>query len=179
MFSLRWTRFHRFVIFGPTESFRSNRSIPLGATDFTTGKTVCHIFYVSSDPAPLNESCPLQASHFYHCFVLCLKDQTHSTDSRRPFLEIDVKGGEREHQSLSFEERESIKAYHLHLLKGERDLLGGETLKGKREISRGREYLSRKYFSRIPDAWCSRGEMSTCLLEGRDMFIWSVVLILH
>ena len=82
---------------------------------------------------------------------------------------------------MSKGERENIKAYHLerdhikgrvyHLLKGERDLLGGQTLKGKREISRGREYLSRKYFSRIPDAWCSRGEMSTCLLEGRDMFI--------
>ena len=98
-------------------------------------------------------------------------------------MEIDVKGGERENikayhlERETFGERESIKAYHLlegeryHLLKGERDLLGGETLKGKREISRGREYLSRKYFSRIPDAWCSRGEMSTCLLEGRDMFI--------
>ena len=97
VFSLRWTRFHRFVIFGPTEYFRYNRSIPLGATDFTTGKTVCHLLCVSSDPAPLNESCPLQASHFYHFFVLCLKDQTHSTDSRRPFLETDVKGGERDH----------------------------------------------------------------------------------
>ena len=96
MFSLWWTRFHRFVVFGPTESFRYNRSIPLGATNFTTVKTVCHLFCVSSDPAPLNESCPLQASHFYHCFVLCLKDQTHSIDSRKPFLEIDVKGGERE-----------------------------------------------------------------------------------
>ena len=37
----------------------------LGATDFATGKTVCHIFYISSDPAPLNESCPLQALQSY------------------------------------------------------------------------------------------------------------------
>ena len=96
----------------PTCSFWSNRifSVPPKHTTrchrFHNRKTLCHIFCVSSDPAPLNESCPLQASHFYHCFVLCLKDQTHSTDSRRSFLEIDVKGGEREHQSLSFEERE-------------------------------------------------------------------------
>ena len=86
-------------------------------------------------------------------------------------MEIDVKGGEKEHQSLSFGDRERASKLITFLLKGERDLLGGETLKGKREISRGREYLSIKYFSRIPDAWCSRGEMSTCLLEGRDMFI--------
>ena len=118
-----------FVIFGPTESFRSNRSIPLGATDFTTGKTVCHLFCVSSDPAPLNESCPLQASHFYHCFMLWLKDQTHSRQIPeweryifiKPFLEINVKGGERDH----------IKAYHL-----EREI----TSQREREISfRGRE----------------------------------------
>ena len=44
VFSLRWTRSHRFVVFGPTESFRYNRSIPLGATDFTIGKTTCHLF---------------------------------------------------------------------------------------------------------------------------------------
>ena len=132
MFSLR------LVIFGPTEFFRYNRSIPLGATDFTTGKIVCHLFCVSSDPAPLNESCPLQASHFYHCFVLCLKDQTHSTDSRRSFLEIDVKGGEREHQSLSFEDRERASKLITLILKGERVLLGGETLK-RREKSPGGE----------------------------------------
>ena len=70
---------------------------------------------------------------FIHCFVLSLKDQTYTTDSRKPFLEIDVKGGERDH----------IKAYHLkrdHIR--ERDL----QIKGEKEISRGREY------SRIPDA---------------------------
>ena len=167
MFSLRWTRFHRFVVFGPTESFRYNRSIPLGATDFTTGKTVCHLFCVSSDPAPLNESCPLQASHFYKCFVLWLKDQTHSRQIPEALLgNWCQRGRERSHQSLSFRERSH-----------QRKSISPP--QGEREISRGREYLSRKYFSRIPDAWCSRGEMSTCLLEGRDMFIWSVVLILH
>ena len=92
VFSLRWTRFHRLVIFGPTEFFRYNRSIQLGATDFTTGKIVRHLFCVSSDPAPLNESCPLQASHFYHCFMLWLKDQTHSRQ---------IPEGEREITSLS------------------------------------------------------------------------------
>ena len=78
VFSLRWTRFHLFVVSGPTESFRYNWSIPLGATDITTGRTFCHLFIFTFDPAPLNESCPLQESHFYQCFVLWLKDQTHS-----------------------------------------------------------------------------------------------------
>ena len=68
-----WTWFHRLVIFGPTESFRYHRNMPIGATDFATGKTVCHLFYISSDPALLNESCPLQASQFYP--LLCAESQ--------------------------------------------------------------------------------------------------------
>ena len=65
---------------------------------------------------------------FIHCFVLSLKDQTYTTDSRKPFLEIDVKGGERDH----------IKAYHLERSHqresiissgGERDLQGERILK--------------------------------------------------
>ena len=47
--------------------------MPLGATDFAIRKTVCHLFYISSDPAPLNESCPLQASQFYP--LLCAESQ--------------------------------------------------------------------------------------------------------
>ena len=185
VFFLIWTRFHRFVIFGPTESFRYDRSIPLGATDFITGKTLCHIFCVSSNPAPLNESCPLQASHFYHCFMLWLKDQTHSRQIPegerdyifiKPFLEIDVKGGERDH----------IKAYHLER---ERSHLRGRerrSFKG-RERSPGGENTSRKYFSRIPDAWCSRGEMPHVFLRGKTcsyvlicissvhLFLWALI----
>ena len=68
-----WTRFHRLVIFGPTESFRYHRNMPLGATDFAIRKTVCHLLYISSDPAPLNESCPLQASQFHP--LLCAESQ--------------------------------------------------------------------------------------------------------
>ena len=38
---------------------------------------------------------------FIPCFVLNLKDQTYSTHTLEdPFLEIDVKGEERSHQSL-------------------------------------------------------------------------------
>ena len=137
MFSLRWTRFHRFVVFGPTESFRCNRSLQLGATDFTTGKTVCHLFCVSSNPAPLNESCPLQASHLPCCFVLWLKDQTHSRQiPEDPSWKLMSKG-EREITS---------KAYHLQR---------------RKKSPRGREY------SRIPDAWCSRGEMPHVFLRGK------------
>ena len=48
VFSLWWTQSHRSIVFGPTESFRCNRSLQLGATDFTTGKTPCHLFMHSS-----------------------------------------------------------------------------------------------------------------------------------
>ena len=75
-----------------------------------------------------------------------------------------------DHMNMSLPSRRHVSISPLEyqasgILKGERDL------QGEREISRGREYLSRKYFSRIPDAWCSIGEMPTYLLEGRDMFI--------
>jgi hypothetical protein len=73
----------------------------------------------------------------------------------KPLLEIDVKGGERDH----------IKAYHL-----EREITshrGREILQGERERSAGGENTSRKYFSRIPDAWCSRGEMPHVFLRGK------------
>ena len=167
MFSLRRTRFHRFVVFGPTDSFRYNRSIPLGATDFTTGKSVCHLFYDSSDPAPLNESCPLQASHFYHlpCAV---------TQGPNPFDRFQKnllgnwcqRGRERSHQSLSFRERSH-----------QRGLVSPP--QGEKEISRGREYSSRKYFSRIPDAWCSRGEMPHVLLRGKTCSYVLICISLH
>ena len=86
----------------------------------------------------------------HHIFINAL-----CCDSRiKPFLEIDVKGGERDH----------IKAYHL-----ERSHQRGRVSppQGEKEISRGREYSSRKYFSRIPDAWCSRGEMPHVFLRGK------------
>ena len=44
VFSLWWTQSHRFVVFGPTEFFRCNQSTQLGATNFTAGKTACHLF---------------------------------------------------------------------------------------------------------------------------------------
>ena len=116
-----WTRFHWLVIFGPTESFRCHRNIPLDATDFATGKTVCHLFYISSDLALLNESCPLQASHLYKCFVLCLKDQTLLGN----WCQM---GRERSHQSLSLKEITSEKE-SITSSGGERDLQGERILK--------------------------------------------------
>ena len=44
VFSLWWTRSHWSDAFGPTESSRCNQSTQLGATDFTAGKTACHLF---------------------------------------------------------------------------------------------------------------------------------------
>ena len=167
MFSLRWTRLHRFVIFGPTKNSRYHRSIPLGATDFTTGKTVCHLFCVSSNPAPLNEFCPLQASHFYHCFMLWLKDQTHSRQ---------IPEGEREITSLS------SPSWKL-MSKGEKEITSEkERERSFRERERdpsGGENTSRKYFSRIPDAWCSRGEFPHVFLRGKPCSYVLICISLH
>ena len=67
---------------------------------------------------------------------------------QKPFLEIDVKGGDRDHIKAYHLERYHIREYHFH---------------------RGRKYSSRKYFSRIPDAWCSRGEMPHVFLGERHV----------
>ena len=59
--------------------------------------------------------------------------------------------------------------------KGEREITSnlitykGESIKGEKEISRGREY------SRILDAWCSRGEMSHAFLGERHVFALSSI----
>ena len=106
-FSLWWTRFHRIAIFGPTESLRYYRNMPLGATDFATGKTVCHIFYISSDPAPLNESCPLQASQFYS--LLCTESQGPNLFDRfqeKPSWKLMSKGEREITSKLIIRERE-------------------------------------------------------------------------
>ena len=68
------------------------------------------------------------------------------------------RGRERSHQSLSFRERSHQKIYHL-------------LRERERERSPGGENTSRMYFSRIPDAWCSRGEMPHVFLRGKDMFV--------
>ena len=65
---------------------------------------------------------------FIHCFVLSLKDQTYTTDSRKPFLEIDVKGGERDHIKAYHLERDHIREY-ITSSGGERDLQGERILK--------------------------------------------------
>ena len=168
MFSLRWTRLHRFVIFGPTESFRYDRSIPLGATDFTTGKIVCHLFCVSSDPAPLNESCPLQASQFYP--LLCAESQGPNLyDGFQKTLLGNwcQRGRERSHQSLSLKEitseRESITSSE-----GERDPSGGERSPGGENtqvesISQGSQMLGVQEESCHMSSWAER-HVHMCLL---------------
>ena len=95
----------------------------------------------------------LYQHHILYAALLCDSRTkpilTHTPED--PFLEIDVKGGERDH----------IKAYHFQREReiitstgGERDLQGGE-------------YSRREQFSRIPDAWCSRGEMPHVFLRGK------------
>ena len=137
--------------------FQSNR-ILLVQPKHTTR---CHRFHCRKDSLPLVPAFFLIQLHSvnlilykHHIFI-----NAFSCDSRiEPFLEIDVKGGERDH----------IKAYHLEI-SHQRERVSPP--QGEKEISRGREYSSRKYFSRIPDAWCSRGEMPRVFLRGKDMFI--------
>ena len=124
-----WTRFHRLVIFGPTKSFGATetyQSVPPTSQQEKQFAT-CSIFLLIQ---LYSMNLVLYNHHiFIHCFVLSLKDQTYTTDSRKPFLEIDVKGGERDH----------IKAYH----QGERDHIKSLS-PTKEKVLRGREY------SRIP-----------------------------
>ena len=77
---------------GTTEPYNSVSPISLQERHLAT------CFCILFDPAPLNESCPWPASHSTCCFVLWLKDQSHhDKNPEEPFLEIDVKGGERDH----------------------------------------------------------------------------------
>src|SRR3954471_11012524 len=101
--------------------------MPLGATDFTTGKTVCHLFYISSDPAPLNESCPLQASQFYP--LLCAESQGPNPFDRFQNALLGnrcQRGRERSHQSLS-PTRERV-------LRGRKRSPGGENTQGSQML---------------------------------------------
>ena len=97
---------------------------------------------------------------FIHCFVLSLKDQTYTTDSRKPFLEIDVKGGERDHikacrRERSHQGREKVsrtKPTREKVLRGRERLPGGENTQG----------------SQMLDVQEERYHMS---FWGKDMFI--------
>src|SRR3954471_1428225 len=97
----------------------------LGATDFTTGRQLAtYSIFLLIQLHSMNLI--LYKHHsFIHCFMLNLKDQTYSTDSRRTFLEIDVKGGERDH----------IKAYHQReSIKGRKRSPGGENTQGSQML---------------------------------------------
>jgi len=97
-FSLWWTRFHRFHVSGLAEDFRSNRSIQLGDTDFTTGKTFCHLFLRYSWSSSTQW---ILSSASITVLFLALYWISRTKPIRRipgkTFLEIDVKGGERDH----------------------------------------------------------------------------------
>ena len=104
--------------------------MPLGATDFAIKKTVCHLFYISSDPAPLNESCPLQASQFYP--LLCAESQGPNLyDGFQKALLGNwcQRGRERSHQSLS---HQKLITYKGESTKGERILKDPRCLMFKR-----------------------------------------------
>ena len=60
-------------------------------------ETLCHLHPTHFVPSPLDDSYPLPAPYF--SLLLCYVTQGPNlmTHTRRPFLEIDVKGGERAH----------------------------------------------------------------------------------
>ena len=125
--------FTELPFFGPTESLRYYRNMPLGATDFATGKTVCHIFYISSDPAPLNESCPLQASQFYP--LLCAESQgPNLVDGfqEKPSWKLMSKGEKEITSKLKGERKSQGSQILLRNLQGERILKDPRCLMFKR-----------------------------------------------
>ena len=99
MFSLWWTRSHLFVSFGPTEFFWHHRSTQLGATDFTTEKTACHLipaFFLLQ----LHSMFLIFYQHYIRLAALLCDSRTKpicNKNPEEPFLEIDVKGEERDH----------------------------------------------------------------------------------
>ena len=78
--------------FGATEAH--NLVLPISLQERQLATYSCIHFA----PAPLNNSCPLPASYSTCYFALRLKDQTiFKKNPEEPFLEIDVKGGERDY----------------------------------------------------------------------------------
>ena len=119
---LRWQVFFSVMnSVSPNCHFRSNRIpsvLPKHATRchrFRNRKTGCHIFYISSGPAPLNESCPPQASQFYP--LLCTKSQGPNLFDgfqEKPSWKLMSKGEREITSKLIIREREiTSKAYHL------------------------------------------------------------------
>ena len=158
-----WTRFHRFHVFGLAEDYRSNRSIQLGDTDFTTGKTFCHLFLLyswSSSTQWILSSTSIIILSSAWCWISRTKPIRRIP--RETFLEIDVKGGERDHikacrRERSHQGREKVsrtKPTREKVLRGRERLPGGENTQGSQ-------------MSQMLDAWCSRGEMSHVLLREK------------
>ena len=187
MFSLWWTRFHRSVIFSPTEFFRYNRSIQLCATDFTTGKTVCHLFCDSSDRAPLNESCPLTSITFLSSALCCdsrikpIHDKFQREREKSHFYRALLgnwcqRGRERSHQSLSIREitseRESITSSG-----GERNLQGEKNTQVE-SISQGSQMLGVQEERCHMSSWGER-HVHMCLFALALFICLFEALILH
>ena len=122
-----WNRFHRFVNFGPTETSRCYRRMQLGAIDLTTGKTTCHLllwFFWSSSTQWILSSTSITL--FLLLWLVTQGPNPCDNKSIRSFLEIDVKGGERDHiKSFIYRERD-----HIYFIIS----LGGENTQGKSNL---------------------------------------------
>jgi hypothetical protein len=94
---------------------------------------------------------------FIHCFVLSLKDQTYTTDSRKPFLEIDVKGGERDHIKACRRERSHQGREKVSRTKPTRE----KVLRGRKRFPGGEKIL------KDPRCLMFKRRDVTCLFEGK------------
>ena len=124
IFTLCWTRSLRSKPIGSTEiqgflvyswlSSRSHRRKRIGVTDFNSEKMFCHFLlpiFFSSTQWFFPSICILS-----YIMLACVSQGSYSLDSypwKLPFLEIDVKGGERAHQSL-FSQNSSKKGRDMH-----------------------------------------------------------------
>ena len=144
----------------PVSCFRSNRilwcnrSIPLGATISLQEKQLAT--YSLIPLIQLHSMNLVLYKHHIFIIALCCDSRTkpiHDKFQKTLLGNWCQRGRERSHQSLSLKEITSEKE-SITSSGGERDL-------------QGREYSSRKYFSRIPDAWCSRGEMPHVFVRGK------------
>ena len=129
----------------PICCFRSNRILSVQPKHTTR----CHRFHNRKNSLPLilcffwssSTQWILSSTSITFLSLLCAVTQgpnPFTTNSRRPFLEIDVKGGERDHIKAYHLERDHIREYHFHT--GRERSPGGENTQVE-SISQGSQML--------------------------------------
>ena len=129
----------------PVHCLRSNRNLSVQPKH----KTWCHRFHYRKNILPFVPALLLIQLHSmnlvlykHHIFIiaLCCDSRTKPIHDKfqKPFLEIDVKGGERDHIKAYHLERDHIREYHFH--SGRKRSPGGENTQVE-SISQGSQML--------------------------------------